>query len=185
MNPLFSGSLAIEYGQFYISIDGDEIEDLDAAESFNNQENGLCGAAKKELIFFVTGIQNGVISVDVDLYDTPPNIDDSFDEIVEVSVVRGEKPLLLSEWAWEESHELQLPKGNYRLRYCIAGMDKEYDDESEEDNHEYWESPLPGQRHLIQMWPSEKADDKVLKQTTENASYWHSEWGSWQDREAI
>jgi len=182
MTNLFSGNLNIEYGQFYISIDADEIVDLDAAESFEHQENGICGAAKEDLIFFVTGIQNSVIAVEVDLFETAPDIDWSYGDVVEVSISCGIKPLFLSEWAWEKNHSLQLPEGHYRLRYCIDGMDKDYNDEADENNEEYWESPLPDQRHLIQIWPAEKADDCVLKQTSENASYWHTTWGNWKSQ---
>ena len=57
-------------------------------------------------------------------------------------------------------------------------MDKDYDDENQDESDEYWEKPVPGQKHLIQIWSGGGAGDVVIKHTTENARYWHREWGS-------
>ena len=178
MKTLYNSSLGIEYGQFYITPVADDFEeedDLIPDNAFEEQENGLCGAALRERIFFVVGIQNGKIAVDVQLHDSSPEVNDSFEEIVEVSIIRAEHKLHLCEWGWVNTHELDIPAGTYRLRYSIDGFENDYDPDIEDE--EYWESPLPRQKHLIQIWPSGASEDRILKQTTEQAKYWHEEYG--------
>ena len=174
---LFSGNIGIEYGQFYIDValeDEEEGDDdyLDPDGAFAGQKNGICGAAQAGKLFFVTGIQDGVASIDVELHVDKPAIDESFSEIVEVSFHRGKKPVSLCEWGHEQTHHLELPEGHYRVRYCIDGMDKDY-----EQNGDY-EAPVPGQRHRVQFWRSAPEADSIFKHTSETAAYWHREWGS-------
>ncbi len=173
IKKLYSGNLGIEYGQFYIDVaEPDEDDYLNPDEAFEKQENGICGSAQSGKIFFVTGIQNGTIVIDVELHSSAPPFDQSFEEIVEVPFQRGKTPVSLCEWACEETHALDLPSGNYRVRYCIDGMGKDYEDDGD------WEAPVPNQRHLIQIWNATEAKDKVVKCTSETAAYWHKEWGS-------
>lgn len=177
MAILYSGNIGIDYGQFYIDIaldDEDEDDDnyLDPEEAFDGQKNGICGAAQAGKLFFVTGIQGGVIAIDVEFHRGEPAIDDSYSEIVEVSFRRGETPVSLCEWGHEQTHRLDLPEGELRVRYCIDGMDKDYDEEAD------YEAPIPGQRHLVQIWKSEPEADSIVKHTSDNAAYWHREWGS-------
>ena len=173
---LFSGQLNIYYGQFYFDMaDEDNIdEDMLLPETaFNGQENGICGAVQKGKLFFVTGISDGIININVDLHMPEPPVDETYGEVVEVPFQRGEEPVALCEWAAEATHNLDLPAGNFRVRYCIDGMDKDYDEASDFD------APLPGQRHLIQIWSSEAKPDKVVKQSSDMAAYWHKQWGGW------
>lgn len=178
MQNLYNSALGVEYGQFYIIPDEDnfDVDAWDPDSAFENQQNGLCGAAVNGHVFFVTGIQNGTISVDVQLCEACPELDESYEEITEVSLTVNTLPVFLSEWGSEETHQLDLAEGSYRLRYSIDGMNKDYDDEVE--GEEYWKSPLPGQRHLIQLWACEPGADQILKQTTSVAKYWHKQWGA-------
>jgi len=176
---MFKGTLGIDYGQFYITLSSDEDVDMDPDASFEGQENGICGAKLDDMIYFVTGIQSGSIEIDVDLHESAPVIDETYGEIIEVSFNRSKKALSLCEWGWEKEHALDIPEGIYRLRYSIDGMDKDHSNEAIEEDEDLWESPVPGQRHLIQIWPDENAKDKVIKQTSEKAKYWHIEQGSW------
>lgn len=94
---LFSGTLGIEYGQFYIDVADDEDEDddyLDPSEAFQGQENGICGAAQAGKLFFVTGIQNGTIAIRVELHAAEPPIDRSYEEVVEVPLQIGKSLFL-------------------------------------------------------------------------------------------
>lgn len=183
MKKLFGGNLAIEYGQFYIDVaasDEDEFDEdhLEPDSAFDGQENGLCGASQSGKLFFVTGIQNGVIKIDCEFHDSEPSLEESYGEAVEVSFEVGDKSVSLCEWGHEETHLLALNKGQYRVRYLIQGMDKDYDDENSDDDDSYWELPLEGQAHLVQIWKAENKNDAILRQTTENALYWHREWGN-------
>ena len=185
MKKLYSGNIGIDYGQFYIDAAFDDEDDLGLDEdyldpdgAFEGQENGICGASQQSKLFFVTGIQNGAISVDCEYHDSQPELDESYEDIVEVSLVVSDKQLSLCEWGHEATHKLELPKGEYRVRYLIQGMDKDYDDENEDESDEYWEKPVPGQKHLIQIWSGKTAGDVVIKHTSVNARSWHREWGS-------
>ncbi len=172
---LFSGNIGIDYSQFYIETSYEEEDDDDylfSESAFENQKNGICGASLQGKIFFVASIQYGVITIEVELYSIEPPIGESYEEIVEVSFVCGDKPVFLCEWAHEKTYELALPKGIYRVRYCIKGMDK--NDTDADDG----EIPIPGQLNLIQFWLAEPMDDEIIKQTSGNAGYWHKEWGS-------
>lgn len=178
MNNLYSSNLSINYGQFYITPDEENFDEdaWDTDEAFKDQKNGICGASVKGHLFFITGIQDGTISVDIQLCDKAPPIDDSYGEIVEVSLEVASQGVFLTEWGSENTHKLDIPNGKYAVRYSIDGMDKDYDDEIEDENQ--YESPVPGQRHLIQLWIDEPAEDIVVKVSTEHAKYWHKEWGA-------
>lgn len=174
VKKLYSGNISIEYRQFYIDVPepDDEDEDyLDPGEAFENQENGICGAAQIGKLFFVTGIQNGTASVDIELYAAEPEIDNRFEEIVDVAFQRGKTPVALCGWGCEETYLIELPEGNYGVRYNIIAMGAEYGDDDD------WEAPVRGQKHVIQIWPSVITEEKIVKSTSETASYWHKEWG--------
>ena len=178
IKTLYSGNLGIYYGQFYFDIadeDEDENEDEEYISpdlAFENHENGICGSAQAEKLFFVVGIQDGTISIAVELHESKPSVDNSFEEIVEVSFQRGNTPVSLCAWSNEETHKLDLSSGNYRVRYCIDGMDKDY------ENDEDGDTPIPDQRYLIQIWSCVPEQDKIVKQSSEMAAYWHKQWGS-------
>lgn len=173
IKTLYSGNISIEYGQFYIDIPevDDEDDYLDPEGAFEDQQNGICGAAQSGKLFFVTGIQNGTASIEIKLYSSEPTIDDAFEEIVEVSFKRGKTPVALCEWGCEETYPIDLSEGNYGVRYCIIAMGADYGDDDD------WEAPVKGQKHLIQIWPSESTMDKIIKSTSDTARYWHKEWG--------
>jgi len=172
VKQLYLGKLGIEYGQFYFDSPDDEDDYPELEEAFTDQKNGICGAATPGKVFFITGIQNGTISVLIELFSICPPVDDEYDEVVEVAFFNnGSAPIHLCQWGHEWTRKLDLPKGHYRIRYSIQGMDKDYD---EDDN---WDAPIPGQRHMIQLWPQDQQEDEVVKLTSEMAKYWHEEQG--------
>ena len=171
VKKLFSGELAIEYGQFYVDFDRND-DYLDPGDAFADQNNGLCGAAQSGGLFLVTGIQNGIAQVIVELLESAPPLDSSFQDIVEASFEAPQAQLLLCEWAHENTHQLDLPPGSYRVRYGVLGMDRDYGDDDD------WESPVPGQRYLLQFWPGQVTGDEIVTSDSEAGRYWHREWGS-------
>ena len=171
LKVLYSGNINVDYGQFYIDYDYED-EGLIPPEVFEGHENGLCGSAFPGRLFFVVGPQFGVIEINVQLFTSEPAFDNSFEEIVEVST-KITKKVMLCEWGFEETHELNIPLDAYRVRYCIAGMEKDYD-----ENDEDCDAPINGQKYLVQFWPNSPRKDVVVKTTSENATYWHNEWGS-------
>ncbi len=176
VKSLFSGNIGIEYGQFYIDIpepeEDDEEDYLDPDGAFENQQNGICGAAQTGKILFVVGPQAGVAAISVELSKSEPMLDQTYDEIVEVAFSRGSSEVAVCEWGGGETYPLDIPEGDYVVRYSILGMGRDYDEDSD------WDAPVEGQKHLIQLWPSNQAQEKIVKVTSEIASYWHKEWGS-------
>jgi hypothetical protein len=171
---LFSGNLEICYSQFYIEPEDPEDEES-MEEQFRGQVNGLCGATVPERLFFTARPKDAVISIDVLLYKGCPPLSSNYSDIVEVSFKRGKEPVYLCQWAHEEEFLLNLAPGNYRVRYCIEGLDKDYDYDVEDDD--YFEMPVPGQKYLIQIWPQNLEQDKIVKQGSEESAYWHNTHG--------
>lgn len=169
---LFSGNIAVEYGQFYFDNSSFDDEDfLDPSEAFDGQENGICGAAQIGKLFFVAGVHNGTAAIQIERHLQEPALEEAYDEVVEASFQKAKEEIALCEWACENVYPLALPVGEYRIRYSVDGMGYEY---GEEDD---WDEPVPGQKHLIQIWPAKKAGDKIVKTTSDIAAYWHKEWG--------
>jgi len=170
---LFSGNIDIFYGQFYIDVlDSEDDDYLDMESAFEKQNNGLCGACHKGKLFFVVGPQDGAAKVTVELHESEPNLIDSFDDIVECSFLANTNDLHLCEWAHEATHNLNLPSGEYIVRYSAKKIDMDY---GEDDD---WETPIEGQEYIIQFWPGKLPSDKILQTNTTVGQYWHKEMGS-------
>ena len=170
MNILCKADISIDYRQFYMTPSADDfqyLEDFGPEVAFEGHRNGLCGVSLGDRIFFTAGIHHGILRVMVQLHKSAPDLDSAYEEVVEVSIERREVPIYLYEWAWENAHELELEKGLYRLRYSIDGMEK--DQKVDESTN----CTTQNQNHLIQIWPSERKTDKILKRTTQSAEYWH------------
>ncbi|PSV27932.1 hypothetical protein [Photobacterium sp. GB-56] len=172
---LFSDNIFVSYSQFYIECE-DPDDSLLPSNPFHKQQNGLCGAAQSERLFFTAAPTDSLINLEIELLDSKPEVDENFDEIVEVSFTRGAKDILLCEWAHEEEYPLNIPEGIYRVRYNIKGFELDYDYENieEPEDDEELLPPLDGQKYLIQFWPSDFKSDQILKKTSEYAAYWHN-----------
>ncbi|MGH1461113.1 MAG: hypothetical protein ACRBB6_03665 [Neptuniibacter sp.] len=172
---LFSDNIFVSYSQFYIECE-DPDDSLLPSNPFHKQQNGLCGASQNERLFFTAAPKDSLISLDVELLEEEPLLDDNFDEVVEVSFKRGAENILLCEWAHEEEHPLDIPEGEYRVRYNIKGFDLDYDYENMEEPGDDDEllPPLESQKYLIQFWPSPFRGDKIIKKSSDSAAYWHN-----------
>jgi hypothetical protein len=163
VHTLMSQAVWVHYAQIYVQ-SGEDYPDL--AECFGGQSNGLCGAAMPGILFLITGLHTGEVDFTVELYDAPPPIDDSWQEIVEASFrPMGEAELV--GWGGHGCWPLQLTEASYRVRYCGTGMDeaRELDTRTEEDP--------AADRYLLQFWPAWPEPDRMVKQTSEIAAYWH------------
>lgn len=163
MRTLMSEAAWVHYGQIYVQ-SGEHYPDL--AECFGGQRNGLCGAAVPGILFLITGLHTGEVGFTVELYDAPPPVDDSWQEVVEASFQPiGETGL--AGWGGEGYWPLDLTEASYRVRYCATGMDEagELDTRMEEDPE--------ADHYLLQFWPAPPEPDGVVKQTSEVAAYWH------------
>jgi hypothetical protein len=88
-------------------------------------------------------------------------VDDSWEEIVEVSFRPTREKVHLLGLDDDTPHRLRLPPGDYRVRYSVRGIDEA--DHSEEAPDAY----------LLQFWPGTPAADRILRRTSPRAAYWH------------
>jgi hypothetical protein len=163
MRTLMSEAVWVHYGQLYVQ-SGEGGPDL--AECFGGQGNGLCGAAVPGILFLITGLHTGEVGFTVELHDAPPPADDSWQEIVEASF-RPAGEVALVGWGGQGCWPLDLAEASYRARYCAAGMDeaKELDTRMEDDPQ--------ADHYLLQLWPASPEPDRVIKETSQVAAYWH------------
>lgn len=115
-------------------------------------------------------LHTGSVGFTVDIFDAPSPLDESWEEIVEVLFVLlpTAESIVLMEWAGEGSYPLSLEPGTYRVRYSARGMDK---------GHEADTSPRDGtviDHYNLAFWPAEAAEDRIIKQTSQNAIHWHN-----------
>jgi hypothetical protein len=165
VRTLMSGEALIDYAQIYVY--ADNRPDLpEGHECFAGQVNGLCGAAAPGFLFLVTGLRTGDVGFVVELHDESPPLDDGWEEIVEVSFRPAARTALVA-WGEEWSSPLDLAEVDYRVRYCGAGMD-----EARDQTRMAGEAELD--RYLLQFWPAPPQPDRIVKQTSAHAAYWHA-----------
>ncbi len=170
---IFSGNIFTNYSEFTIECEDPDDSNLEKG-GYANQGNGLCGCSATGRLFFTAKPKASFIKLEIELCKEEPLIDNFFEEIVEVPFEKSEQDIFLCEWAHEETYLLEIPAGQYRVRYNIKGFDLDYDYENMEEIGNEEPPPLAGQVYLIQFWPSSihKAD-KIIKQTSKSAAYWH------------
>lgn len=158
-----SGPAFVHYGQLYLQSAG---RDPELPESFAGHQNGLCGAAVEGTLFLVTGLHTGEVGFTIELHDDGPPIDDGWEEIVEASLRPGGEAVLtgFDSGYWP----LELEQVDYRVRYCGWGMDAGHQAGPQQDG----EPPID--RYLLQLWPAPPEPDRVVKQTSAQAAYWHA-----------
>ncbi|MFD9908713.1 hypothetical protein [Streptomyces sp. NPDC059063] len=160
-----AGEVSVHYGQIYVESDP-ESYGLDLAEAFGGQSGGLCGAAVPGGLWLTTGLHTGEVGFTVEVHDQAPPLDDDWEEVVEVSFRPVSDDSSLVQWAGEDSWELGLEEIDYRVRYCASGMDAGNDLDTRMDEPQ-------ADRYLLQFWPAPPAPDRIVKQTSDIAAYWH------------
>lgn len=168
MRTLLSGDVWVHYGQIYVqSGDADpHVPDPELPDYFAGQQNGLCGAAVPGSLFLITGLHTGTVGFVVELHDHPPTLDDSWEEIVEVSFQPVGDASLVG-WGGEGHWPLELIETDYRVRYCSMGMDAGRAADTRADDEPRLDC------YLLQFWPGPLGPDRVVKQTSAIAAYWH------------
>ncbi|MDJ1131269.1 hypothetical protein [Streptomyces iconiensis] len=163
MRTLFNGEVNVDYGQLYVC--GDEAgHTLD--DSFAGQRAGLCGGAAPGQLFLLTGMHTGSVPFTVELHETEPPLEaDAWEDIVEVSFRPVSDEAALVEWGGG-LYPLPLPGTSYRVRYHCRGMD-----EAHNAIREAGEPVLDA--YLLRLWPGPHAPDRVVKETSRSAAYWH------------
>jgi len=103
----------------------------------------------------------------VEVFGSPPELDRSWEEIVETSFL-ARLPVALYQWGEASGQPLPLTAGQYRARYSARGMQAGNDQDT-----------LVGDvptvdEYLLQLWPAPAAPDQVIRQTSEVSAYWHN-----------
>jgi hypothetical protein len=165
MTRIFDGQLYVHYGQAYVN--SSENHDLYLEDAFRGQTNGLCGAALPGALFLITGLHTGGVNLTVDVLDDLPPLDDTWEEIVEVSFTPSSEKVILSDWNGQSVCDIPLREEAYRVRYCARGMDcgKEIDTYVEGE---------PVDSYALIFWQGNLAPDVVVKQTSQVAAYSHN-----------
>ncbi|MFD3514727.1 hypothetical protein [Streptomyces sp. NPDC058657] len=167
VRTVFDGVMRVSYRQFYVQSGLDSARE-EQADPRAGQSNGLCGAANPGELFLTTGLHTGRVGLTVEVHETEPPLDEQWEEVVEVSFRPGSTEIAVVPWGEGPICSTDLPVTDYRVRYCGRGMDVTPDDEL---------SVLDGgptvDHYLLQFWPAGHAPDRVVKQTTQSAAYWH------------
>jgi hypothetical protein len=159
-----------DYGQFDLTWNEEGGFDGEFERYFAGQANGLVGAADPSGVYLNLARRSGGSPVRVVLSDAPPDVDDSWEDVVEVSstVPADAEPRWMS-WAGEDSGPLDgLSSGTYRVRVSARGRDAGRDGEFAEETVDFY---------LVELWPAPESPDAIVKVGSEDARYWHREIG--------
>jgi hypothetical protein len=141
-----------DYGQFDLVWDDRGGFDGDVDRFFNGQVNGWVGAADRNGVYVILARRYGGSPVRIVLRDSVPDADDSFQDIVEVSITIPPGAVLRwMSWAGETSGELtDVPSGTYRVR--VSARDRDLG-----ASGDVAEELLDG--YLLELWPSSVETD--------------------------
>ncbi|WP_406300979.1 hypothetical protein OG948_59935 (plasmid) [Embleya sp. NBC_00888] len=165
MRTVFEGSVHVAYSQMYVDsrVDGAAIE----GEHWAGQANGLCGAAVEGFLFLVTGMHTGRVGLTIEVHDGPPAVDGRWEDVVEAPFTPLTRAVRLAQWGDADACGFELDPVDHRVRYCAVGMDEA----SAHGVVSAGEQPVD--RYLLQFWPAPAEPDRVVRQTSDRAAYWH------------
>ncbi|WP_409467438.1 hypothetical protein [Streptomyces sp. HC307] len=161
-----TGEVHVHYGQVYVESDP-ESANPDLSEAFAGQSGGLCGAAVPGVLWLITGLHTGNVGFVVEVHDEAPPLDPVWEDVVEVSFRPVSERTSLVQWAGEAAWDLDLARTDYRVRYCARGMDEGRELDTRVAGEPQADS------YLLQFWPAQPRPDRVVRQTSRNAAYWH------------
>jgi hypothetical protein len=159
--------LHVHYSQAYVfsKEEAEDTGDLDAF--FKGQSNGLMGARKPGMLFLTTGLHTGHVNFMAEVLEAEPPQDDAWEECVEASFRPGSSETQVVDWDGNSVCVLPLEMSDYRVRYNARAMDEA----REQDTVLADEDPIDSYRLLF--WPAPPEPDRIVKQTSETARYWH------------
>jgi hypothetical protein len=156
---VYDGPVFVEYGQASLAGESGPAE---FDEMFAGQVQGLCGTAVPGLVQLITGTHTGDVVMRVELHDSAPPVDDSWEDEVESSWTATGDRVVLAGLMSAPVVEFDLRPGDYRIRYSGRDLDHERDED------------LPTDTYLLQLWPAPASPDVILRETSGVASYWHA-----------
>jgi hypothetical protein len=160
-----------DYGQLDLVWSEDGGFDGNADRYFAGQVNGLVRAGDANGVYLHLGRRSGGSHVQVALLDSPPTEpNDSWEYVVEVPVLIPEQShVQITSWAAESTWDLEVPGASYRLRVSARGRDVGAADEFAEGVVDHY---------LLELWPAPPQPDAIVRIGSDDARYWHAEWGS-------
>ncbi|MBW6435656.1 hypothetical protein KZ829_18095 [Actinoplanes hulinensis] len=160
---LFDGEISVHY-RFLWLVGGSDWPELVSARA--GQRNGILGAAAPGILSMITGLHTGRVPFRVEWHDSEPPVDPWWEDVVEVSYQPPGTEVALC--AFEQFVHLTLPRADsLRARFCAEGMD-----EGAEQDTAFDEDPGPD-RYLLALWPAPPAPEAIVRETSDQASYWH------------
>ena len=166
MARLFDGRVNVGYHSATLVTTETDGQGLLPEDCFPGQANGLCGAVIPGALMFTTGLHTGEVGFTVDVLDSAPPLDGTWEEIVEVSFVNQDGEVTLCDFDGPNFHKLPLSPGTYRVRYGDRGGTRGNEVDTSVDE-------TPVEFCSLVFWPAPAAPDAVLKQTGQWAAYWH------------
>lgn len=157
---LFDGAINTCYRT--MTVRSPECESIMPDEARAGQINGICGGAVPGLLFMTVGNCVGPLPIRVELHESAPPLDLSWDDIVEVSCDFDDTPIYLEGWAGDGGGELLLDDGAYRARFCANAHGESTQIPGDE---------AMGEKYLLMFWLAPWQPDQIIKET--HAGYWH------------
>ncbi|EFL36477.1 conserved hypothetical protein [Streptomyces viridochromogenes DSM 40736] len=167
MRTVYHGELHVHYSQFYVESSAGGPGDGEAHPRAG-QLNGLCGAAIPGHLFLTTGLHTGRVHLTVEVHTGEPPPDEQWEEVVEVSFRPSSTTVIIRPWADAPLCEFGLAEADHRVRYCGRDLDRAQDEELS-----VLEGGDPVDHYLLQFWPAPPGPDRVVRQTSRTAEYWH------------
>ena len=165
MKTLFHGEVLVDYGQAYV-LSG-LLPENPMGGAFPGQVNGLCGAASPGFLFLITGLHYGPVGFTVELHDEEPAMDDVWEDVVEVSFRPESDTVAVLEWGGATAAAMTLGRRDFRVRYSAYGMDRARQKSSR------FQGDPELDRYLLQFWPAPPRADRVVREGSAAAAYWH------------
>ena len=119
------------------------------------------------MLFFFTGLHTGSVRLTVDVTEHEPQSDETWQECVEVSFLPSGRDVRLVDWDRVIVCDLPLAAQTYRVRYAAWGMDAGNAADT------ILEGEVTVDSYRLWFWPSPPAPDRVIRETSETAKYWH------------
>jgi hypothetical protein len=168
MRCVYRGELPVCYKQFYVESRAAEHRAGHLRDPRAGQRNGLCGAGVPGHLFLTTGLHTGRVGLTVEVHDAAPPLDDQWEEVVEVSFLPASSSTVVLPWGEGPLCDVDLSVTDYRVRYCGRGLDHTPDDELA-----VLDGGEPFDHYLLQFWPAPPGEDRIVRQTSQSAAYWH------------
>jgi hypothetical protein len=159
---LLDQNVFVTYSQAWVYLGEDLFAGgYDLSQTFEGQTNGLCGAAQPDVLELITGTHTGDVPFRIELHDSEPQLGDQWEEVVEASFAPTSAVVSFTGLDSGRTYRISLPRREYRVRYCLYGMDDT--DTTDKSSDAY----------LLQFWPAEHAPDCIVRQTSRRAASWH------------